>query len=715
MRLAQAVTIFKRETRDQFRDRRTLFMIFVLPILLYPMLGFGVVKLAEAFGNKTRAVVVVGAEDLPTSPPLLNQERTGFDTGVLDDPRDAKLFEVQSFGRDSPWTDRAYRRAALRERLTDVVVIVPPDLKAELARETKPTEFDLSYDSADEKSRDTARAVKDFLANWNDQVVRARLKRDDKSEGYLQPVKTSADDVATREEASGSLWGRLFPFLLVMMSLTGAFYPAVDLCAGEKERGTMETLLVSPASRGEIVFGKFLTIIVFSMGTALLNLAGMAVTGLQLARQVGAAGGGGGSALALGAPSLEAIGWMILLLFPLSVFFSALCLALAIMARSMKEGQYYMTPLYMVVMPLVFVTLAPGVELSNFTSLVPVTGVALLLRALLQGEYGEARRYFLPVLVPLVIYGMLALRWAVEQFRRESVLFRESERFSLADWLRHVRRDRGPIPNSGAAVFCFTVMLASAWFLFSAMSTSAVGLVQGQAAFILGPPVVLTLFMTSSPRRTLRLHWPATRFLLIAAALAITINPLAGELRVIVDALFPIPDVVKAGLNEMLGKIPDLGTAILFLAIIPAICEELAFRGFILSGLEHDFKPWSAILISAFLFGFLHVLLSLFQQLFNASLLGIILGLLAIRSRSILPGIVFHAINNTLAIVLGTVAEKADREGLARHVFRDSSQALYHVHWVVLGAVVSAFLIYLLVRDTGRSGKRLEIAGVDRG
>jgi sodium transport system permease protein len=714
MRLAQAVTIFKRETRDQFRDRRTLFMIFVLPILLYPMLGFGVVKLAEAFGNKSRSVVMIGVDDLPASPALLNPEHTGFDLGVLNDPRDAKLFEVKTFGRNSDWTDRAYRRAALRERLTDVVVIVPRHLKAELARELKPTEFDLSFDSADEKSRDTARAVKEFLANWNDKVVQARLKRDDKSEGYLQPVRTSADDVATREEASGSLWGRLFPFLLVMMSLTGAFYPAVDLCAGEKERGTMETLLVSPASRGEIVFGKFLTIIVFSMGTALLNLAGMAVTGIQLARQVGAAGGGG-SALALGAPSVEAIFWMILLLLPLSVFFSALCLALGIMARSMKEGQYYMTPLYMVVMPLVFVTLAPGVELSNFTSLVPVTGVALLLRALLQGEYVEARRYFLPVLVPLVIYGMLALRWAVEQFRRESVLFRESERFSLADWLRHVRRDRGPIPNSGAAVFCFTVMMAAAWFSFSSISTSAIGIVQGQLAYILGPTVVLALWLTSSPRRTLRLYWPATRYLLIAAALAITINPLAGELRVVVDALFPISDVVKAGLNEMMGKIPDLGTAILFLAIVPAICEELAFRGFILSGLEHDFKPWSAILFSAFLFGFLHVLLSLFQQLFNASLLGIILGLLALRSRSILPGIVFHAINNTLAIVLGTVAEKAGPVGAARHVFRDSSQALYHVHWVVFGGIVSAFLIYLLVRDTGRGVKKFDTTSTDWG
>ena len=95
--------------------------------------------------------------------------------------------------------------------------------------------------------------------------------------------------MASLDERGGSVWARLFPFLLVMMSLTGAFYPAVDLCAGEKERGTMETLLISPASRGEIVMGKFLTVVLASMMTALLNLLSMGLTAMQLAGQVGRA------------------------------------------------------------------------------------------------------------------------------------------------------------------------------------------------------------------------------------------------------------------------------------------------------------------------------------------------------------------------------------------------------------------------------------------
>ena len=110
-----------------------------------------------------------------------------------------------------------------------------------------------------------------------------------------------------------------------------------------------------------------------------------------------------------------------------------------------------------------------------------------------------------------------------------------------------------------------------------------------------------------------------------------------------------------------MGESRAWATAILVFALVPAVCEELAFRGFILSGLERQHRTRSAILLSALMFGFLHVLLSLFQQLFNATLLGIVLGLLAVRSRSILPGIVFHFLNNAMAVLAGSYWSTARR------------------------------------------------------
>ena len=175
-------------------------------------------------------------------------------------------------------------------------------------------------------------------------------------------------------------------------------------------------------------------------------------------RQFGALSGEPGRkavAAMIAPPTFLAAFWMVLLLIPLAAFFSAICLSLAVLARSMKEGQYYMTPLFMVCLPLVFLTLFPGIELNLFYSLVPITGVALLLRALIMGNYGVALRYFLPVLVPTLVYAAIALRWAIDLFQREEVLFREAEQFSLYSWFRHLFRDREPRPTGGQAILCF--------------------------------------------------------------------------------------------------------------------------------------------------------------------------------------------------------------------------------------------------------------------
>jgi sodium transport system permease protein len=267
-------------------------------------------------------------------------------------------------------------------------------------------------------------------------------------------------------------------------------------------------------------------------------------------------------------------------------------------------------------------------------------------------------------------------------------------------YLRHIVRDRLPTPGSGQAMLCFAVMLSAAWFLtFASSGQSYVGLVFGQVLFILLPPLLMTCFLTSDWKSTLRLRWPSWQFWALALGLAVVLHPLANELRVVVERLFPMPKEVASALEAMLGTIPNLPTAILLLAVIPAICEEFAFRGFILSGLQRDYSDRSAIVISAFLFGFLHVLLSLFQQLFNATILGIVLGLLAVRSRSIWPGILFHALNNGFALLLGEVLARPEVGPIIGWLYRDPKQGLYRYPIVALAALVAAILLGLLYRS----------------
>ncbi|WP_435019628.1 ABC transporter permease subunit/CPBP intramembrane protease [Tundrisphaera sp. TA3] len=720
IRWSNVGVIFRREVRDQFRDRRTLFMVFALPILLYPILGIGMAQLAATFEQKPRTVVLVGSEHLPPAPPLLNPTRDRFLESFFDRPSDAGRLRVELGIEGVKDLDRpGTAREAIRGGLADAVVIIPADVVTQLA-ESGTADIPVLFDSTDEPSEITGRRVRDVLERWRDLIVKGRLERDQKPPGYTEPVRVATEDVAPANEAGGSLWGRMFPFLLVLMALTGAFYPAVDLCAGEKERGTMETLLISPASRGEIVLGKFFTVMLASVTTAVLNLASMGLTGIQLAASVG---GMGNARLvtAITPPASSAYLWMLLLLIPLSGFFSAICVALAVLARSMKEGQYYMTPLYLVTFPLTLITLAPEISLDLFYSVVPITGVALLLKALIVGDYGVARQFFVPVLVPTIIYALLALRWAVDQFNREEVVFREAEVFDLRGWLRFRMHDKSATPGPSLAAFGFALILSMTWFsglllprLFAMLRLpeSAEGLVSMatvHVGVILGVPVLLTVIFCSRPGAALRLRMPTGRDLLLAAGLALAINPAVRELAHYVEFLFPATETVRNLFADLAKQVPNLWVALLIFAILPAISEEFAFRGFILAGLEKSYDTRTAILLSSFLFGFLHVLMSLFQQLFTATLLGLVLGLMAVRTRSLWPGILFHFLNNAQAILIQEAGRNPAIARATGWLFRDRDEALYQWPVVVAGGVISAVLLRILMR----SGPAKDPAGVE--
>ncbi len=696
--------IFRREVLDQLRDRRTLFMVFVFPILLYPLLGYGIIQATAARESKPRIVVVVGAEYLPTEEPLLNPGGDGFNPRLIDPLREISPLRAQPVSAQGEWGTSERRELAIRNGSASAVMIIPPDLPRQF-REKKDVEIPILYRSVDETSQNTYFRLREVLDRWKRGIVEDRTRKDKLPEGYAQPIEVKGRDVATVQEVQGNTWSLIFPFLLVMMSLTGAFYPAVDLCAGEKERGTMETLLISPATRAEIVLGKFLTVMLASVTTAILNLISMGLTGFVLARN------GAGMAMetahrataptaALAPPSLSSAIWMVLLLIPLAAFFSAVCVALAVLARSMKEGQYYMTPLYLVCLPLIFLTLIPETKLNLFYSLVPITGVALLLRALIMGDYATGARFFLPVMVPTVVYAWMALRWAIDQFQREEVLFREAERFNIGVWLKHLIRDRQPMPTSGQAVLCFSLILSASWFLMEYMAIQGIGAniaaVAAGQFLILFPPLIMAVMLTSSPRRTLRLNWPAPRYFLLAIAFPVALNPLVNQLGHLVEQWFPISSIIKQSLSQIMSESTSLAVSVGVFALLPALCEELAFRGFILSGLEYRRGTRSAILLSALMFGFLHVLLSLFQQLFNATLLGIVLGLLAVRSRSLLPGILFHFLNNALAVTQAHWVQGLEAAGLASWLYRNPQEGLYHGFWIVTSFLVSTVLFLYL-------------------
>ena len=447
MRWSIVRLIWMRELRDQLRDRRTVLMVAVLPLVLYPLLGAGLVEVAGSFGQAPQVVGVYGIENLPapteTLKPLLVEGSDGWRPSPdYLDPDDPKPLEIRGLAADAAVLSdptAAESLAALRRPLdahaVDLIVIVPQDFARRVGENGRPALLllDRGNDDFSHAVRDRFTAV---LVRWKMAIARVRLKRFGLPADFDDPFRIDDAKVThtPARRAADDLFGmllRVFPFVLVMWSMVGALYPAVDLCAGEKERGTMETLLISPISREEIVWGKFLTIWVFSTATALLNLLSLGLTAWVLSGR-----------MPNDAFHPAALFWGVVLAPPLAALFSALCMAVGAYARSSKEGQYYLMPLFLLTLPLVLVTLLPGVELNVPCSLAPVTGVALLLQRLISPEPAGPSPwpYFFPVLAATGIYGWLALRWAVWQFQREEVLFREAERLEVGLWLRRLIR-----------------------------------------------------------------------------------------------------------------------------------------------------------------------------------------------------------------------------------------------------------------------------------
>jgi sodium transport system permease protein len=753
--------IFLREVRDQLRDRRTLFMIAVLPLLLYPALGIGMMQLTVLFREQPRTVVLLGAADLPSEPALMAGQR--FDARWFDYPEEAGRLLVVS-DEPAPEADPdaglgGARRDALLERARqvralleaedrlaagdlfgtsgiEVLILVPRGFSERLARvreqlagtrraqriDTGYPRPKVIYNKADEKSQITFNRASEALRAWEKAILADWLSLAQLEKEFLRPVLDGTIDVSREEQFSASIWSRLFPALLVIMSVTGAFYPAIDLVAGEKERGTMETLLICPATRTEIVLGKFLTVMLFSMATALLNLASMGFTGKHMVGMspTGAMEGIGDVSF----PPLWALVSMLALLLPLAALFSALCLALATFAKSSKEGQYYLTPLLMATLGLTIFCLSPGVELTPQYSIVPVVGPALLLKGLLLTSLSPQSLvpYVAPVLLASCGYAALALWWAVDQFNREEVLFREAERFELRLWLKHLLRDKEALPSFSEAAFCFVLIMMLQFFSiryvqqpFLEADPAQRGplllrvLIIQQIALIASPALFMGVMLTTRFSRTFRLAWPGWRFLAAGAVLPCLLHPVSVELLGRMHWFFgELPQGAGQILQMMNDPAIPLWLTFAAFAVVPALCEELAFRGFILSGLARRGRTALAVVLSSLAFGVMHMVP---QQVFNAALMGLVLGLLAVRSGSLLPCVLFHLVNNALGLVHGRYGVEIAGRLPGNALVAVEDQTLRY-QWPVLAAclVLAVPMLYRLARPGGSARNHLASA-----
>lgn len=400
MKLAGMFVVYRKELRDLLRDRRTIISMIVVPVLVIPLLMLGI-------GGISVKMVKKAAEEIPSVMILGETNSPGVAASLRALPR------LNVVPADSDYTN------LISNKKVRAAVELPPGFDAALAA-GRPATIRIYEYQGEIKSQFGANALRDFFRDLRENTVSNRLVSRNLEPSLIKPFEIEQTNVAPPQKVSGNLIGGLIPYIIILMSLTGAMYPAMDLTAGEKERGTIETLLCSPASRGSIVLGKFLMVLTAALATTVLSLSSMGGSFLFASRLIARAGAGAAKLpLTVDLPSLLMVFAMML---PIAIMFAALLLALSLFARSFKEAQSYVSPLMIVVIMPAVASMVPGVELDGVLSLVPVLNVSLVSKELLSGTFHWG--YIALIFLSSSVYAAAALGFAVWQFQRESVLFR---------------------------------------------------------------------------------------------------------------------------------------------------------------------------------------------------------------------------------------------------------------------------------------------------
>jgi sodium transport system permease protein len=274
----------------------------------------------------------------------------------------------------------------------------------------------IQYDSTSQYSQTARRRIINVLEKYRQQIVQMRLEEVDLSIDYILPFNEEWMDVSSAERKTGSVLGMLLPYIIVILIFVGAMHSAVDITAGEKERGTLATLLVSQLSRLEIVLGKYLTVITLSFTSMLLGLIGLSIAFLTPAYAFGEL-----SLIKINL-SLYSFFLFFLVLAPLVGLASSILLLVGIFARNNKEASTYVTPIYMGAIFLGMISLSQGTELSEVMFFIPILNNSVAFKELLMGvvDWG----HILSTLFSNIVIALIALLFAARLFSRENVLFR---------------------------------------------------------------------------------------------------------------------------------------------------------------------------------------------------------------------------------------------------------------------------------------------------
>lgn len=736
-----------KELRESLRDRRTIITLVLMPLLVYPLLSMilqrllistttaadeeaNVVKigvndeslkasLIEAIARGKYLLANRGSETLSilrgdAPPTLLTGAKASQQSAVqqilaqkivlyLLSPDDGNallsgqidvLITGNASGKYQSLND-AHDAAMQSEDPSAANPAAPRRRRSDIIREivsSMPNDnYTIDYVANDRHSEWALHMLRSLFSAINEETSAALVQI--AGAEYRPPITMSAAPIKMPD--STSTLASLVPLVLVLMTIAGAVYPAIDLTAGERERGTLEAVIVSPTSRSVLLLAKYVAVVTVALLTAIANLTAMSITlwASGLGRLVF-----GGNGL-----TLLTTFQILCLLVLFAMFFSAILLSITSFAKSFKEAQAYLIPVMLVSLAPGVLSLLPEVRLTNWLAAVPLANIVLLSRDVLVGAAG--REAGVIAIVCTVVYAIAAIAVASRLFGSDASL--QGSQGSWKDFFRRpeLRAAEPTVDQMALTMACLFPLYFVASTTLPMLGDTLASRLQIASLIswllIFGLPTLVSRYQRHDFRAVyLTESISMSRWLILLPAillLAGSLWMLSHELMIVSQQLglatFTEEQLKKTeSLAEQMQTLP-LSLLLFAGAITPAICEEWFFRGFVMASLRR-FGMWNAVLGSAFLFALMHVLTSnalSLERLLPSFQMGIALGLIAWRTGSLWPGVLLHACHN--GFMLSLIHFKAEISELGIGV---EERAHLPITWLaggVLACVIGALLL----------------------
>lgn len=623
-------TLVKKEMLDVLRDKKTVLMMLVVPLVLYPLIYIGAMQVVAFISSNMETQdykIVVEAQDEGV---LLDKlaEATGEDA----DTEGARSYEITVVDA-SGIPD--YETALNAEEI---------DAYISGRRQDGKIQYDVYYLSSETNSAYAADLVMDILDELREDMTRQKLVDEGMDvQAVLEPIGYRKQDTASSEQSLGSIMGSILPFMLVISLLIGTMYPAIDTTAGERERGTLETILTLPVTNRQLILSKFITVAAIGVVSALLNILSMGAIAVYMYKLMDLQTEVAALDLAKFVPAILVC---VLAVFAFSLFISAITMCVTSFAKSYKEANNYITPLMLVVMFVGYAGFIPNLELTRTMAMVPVANICLLIKNIMvfKIDYGAIA----VVLLSNVAYAVIAILFLSRIYDSEAILFSDTKA-GLQLFERRENLKKGGVPTISDVWFVVALTLLLVLYAGSMLQVRfGLAGVFGTQMIILLVPLFMVVYTKRDLCQTYGFRGTAAVGYLGAVLL--------------VAGLFLVNIVISTGLMKLLpGSAENVETAFsgilggnalagfIVIAAAPAVCEEMLFRGVILHSLKAKYRVSTAVIITAALFGVFHMSLVKFIP---TGLLGLALCIVAWWTDSIYPAMLMHFINNAVSVVV---------------------------------------------------------------